>query len=609
MSAFRTIDDDLSPTNAKLVTPLLTDMYQISMTYAHWKGGRVNDHAVFDLFFRKCPFKGEFALFCGLEEVLRFCHSFRFSESDIVYLKKLMPAADPEFFVWLSQLTCSEVKLYSHKEGSIVFPREPLIRVEGPLGITQLLETTLLTLVNFPSLIATNAARMRIAAGAKAECLEFGLRRAQGPDGGISASRYAIMGGFHGTSNVAAGSLFGMDVKGTHAHAYVMSYTGLKDLRTRRLQPAGGGEEVDFVALVLSKRSQLYGGHCTSSDSEMAAFISFAQAFPDGVLALVDTYDTLSSGVPNFIAVALALRDAGFSARGVRLDSGDLAYLSRETRAMLKCGCGALASTHPAATAHSRPCTPHPSTTPRFPPPFHLRRADEKYGSSLASVTIVASNDLNEGVLLSLAKQGHSIDAFGVGTNLVTCQAQPALGMVFKLVELSGEPRIKISQDSAKITIPGQKEVFRLLGSEGVPLLDIMIRAGEARPKAGKRLLAHHPFDEKKRVYVTPAFVIPLLRLVWLGKRAAVPDDLDAAELAAIAAAGGGGGGARAHHLRARSPPLDELRAFTAAQVKLVREDHLRPLNPTPYKVSVSTELFQFIRELLLRDIPIAEIS
>lgn len=212
---------------------------------------------------------------------------------------------------------------------------------------------------------------------------------------------------------------------------------------------------------------------------------------------------------------------------------------------------------------------------------------------------------------MSLAKQGHSIDAFGIGTNLVTCQAQPALGMVYKLVELNGEPRIKLSQDSAKITLPGSKEAFRLIGAEGVPLLDLMIRQGEARPVAGKRILARAAFDEKKRAYITPAIVIPLLRLVWCGSRASVPDGLDANDTAAFAAAAAGysPGAPRAYALRAPSPSIEELRAFCGAQVRLLREDHLRPLNPTPYKVSVSTELFHFIHDMLLREVPIPELE
>ena len=243
----------------------------------------------------------------------------------------------------------------------------------------------------------------------------------------------------------------------------------------------------------------------------------------------------------------------------------------------------------------------------------------------------MASNDLNEAVLLSLADQGHEINTFAIGTNLVTCQAQPALGMVYKLVEINGEPRIKLSQDTVKTTIPGAKEVYRLLGQEGVPLMDLMIRAGEPRPQPGKRILARHPFDEKKRAYVTPTVVLPLLRLVFCGRAtAAVQPEYPAFAAAegaspsvrAAAAAGaapaaedaggaGGAGGAPGGAVGARvaAPSILQLKAFVKAQLSLFREDHLRLLNPTPYKVSLSTELFHFLHELLLKEVPIPEMN
>ena len=225
---------------------------------------------------------------------------------------------------------------------------------------------------------------------------------------------------------------------------------------------------------------------------------------------------------------------------------------------------------------------------------------------------IVASNDINEQVLHALGDQGHSIDTFGIGTNLVTCQAQPALGMVYKLVEIKGEPRIKLSQDASKVTIPGRKEAFRLIGAEGVPILDLVVRVGEMQPQARKRVLCRHPFEEKLRAFVTPTHVIPLLRLVWLGKAARPEAGGAGAAAAGFAPSTGAGGGAaavRPHNLRAPFPPLAELRAFVHAQLALIREDHLRPLNPTPYKVSVSTELFHYIHDLWMREIPIAELE
>lgn len=532
----------MKPVNS-LVNPLLTDMYQISMTYAHWKNDRVNDDAVFDLFFRKPPFKGEYCIFCGLEEVLRFCSTFQFTDSDIDYLKTIMPHCENEFFLWLRKLDCSEIKLHSIKEGSLVFPREPLIRVEGPLGIAQLLETTLLCLVNYPSLVATNAARMKLAAGPNAELLEFGLRRAQGPDGGVSASKYSYIGGFDGTSNVIAGKLFGINVKGTHAHAYVMSYMSMADLKSTKIMR--GGEEVEFVQLVLAKRQLLYGA-CESSESELAAFISYAQAFPNGLLALVDTYDTLKSGVVNFISVGLALHELGFKPVGIRLDSGDLSYLSKETRKLFK-------------------------------------EADARIGETVFThCKIVASNDLDEDVLLRLNMDGHEINMFGIGTNLVTCLKQPALGCVFKLVEINGKPRIKLSEVVEKIIVPGRKTIYRLTGVDGHPLIDIMQGVHEPPPKVGERILCRHPFAESKRANVTPLKVECILQLVFDGsKNPRIPIPL---------------------------PSLQEIRSFVLQQISGMRPDHMRPTNATPYKVSVSNELYTFMHKLWLENAPISDI-
>jgi nicotinate phosphoribosyltransferase len=529
------------------VTPLLTDMYQFSMAYAYWRAGRAEDASVFDLYFRKAPFHGEFTVFAGLEECLRFVQTYRFSPAQIAFLRGAMPTADPAFFDYLSALDCSGVTIHGMAEGTVVFPREPLLRIEGPLGICQLLETTLLNLCNFASLITTNAARFRAVAGPRAKLYEFGLRRAQGPDGGMSASRYALIGGFDGTSNVAAAMEAECVPVGSHAHALVSAYASPDDLpiSCRTLNGVNILEE----ALRVRKEMDFMG----SNTGELAAFVSFATAFPTRFVALVDTYDTLGSGVPNFICVARAMAIAGGSAYGVRLDSGDLAYLSKETRRM-------------------------------------LRAADVRFGagSNLVACTILASNDINEHVLSSLGEQGHEIDSFGIGTHLVTCQAQPALGMVYKLVEILGRPCMKLSNEAAKITLPGAKEVFRLLGSEGTPLMDLVIRVGEARPMPGKRTLARHPFDETRRAYVTPSAVLPLLRVVWQGSKT------------------GGGGGT---NLRAPFPSVSALQTFVRAQLALLREDHLRPLNPTPYKVSVSPELFHFLHDLWMKEVPIRELT
>jgi nicotinate phosphoribosyltransferase len=278
------------------------------------------------------------------------------------------------------------------------------MRIEGPVSKAQLLETTLLTLVNYASLVATNAARFRSATGADKTLLEFGLRRAQGPDGGLSASKYCYLGGFDGTSNVLAGKLYGIPIRGTHAHAYVNSYESMENLTERELRDRISGQRRPFADLCLQYLNEL--GPILkilpeeTNKGELAAFISYAIAFPTNFLALVDTYDVLKSGVPNFLAVARALHECNYQAVGLRLDSGDLAYLSLEVRAKF----------HETAIKFNLPYMEH--------------------------FTIVASNDINEDTLVSLEKQGHSIDSFGIGTHLVTCQKQPALGCVYKLVEV-----------------------------------------------------------------------------------------------------------------------------------------------------------------------------
>ncbi|XP_055351332.1 nicotinate phosphoribosyltransferase-like [Paramacrobiotus metropolitanus] len=546
-------DGAFRPTNC-LVQPLLTDLYQITMTYAYWKSGKKDCYAVFDLFFRKNPFDGEFTIFCGLEECLRYISSFHFSVEDIEYIKSIMPATiEPEFFHYLSEITTKDIKIYAVPEGSVVFPREPLIRVEGPLPVAQLLETTLLTLVNYPSLVATCAARIRLAAGPKKELLEFGLRRAQGPDGGISATKYVYMGGFDGTSNALAGKLFNIPVRGTHAHSFVAAFQSMSEVKNRMLKHKKTGAEVDFITLCQNYRAEM--AHLfhvidneegsTANNGELAAFAQYAIAFPDRFLALVDTYDTLRSGVLNFCAVAKALWDLEYKAVGIRLDSGDLAYLSREARK-------------------------------------HFRQIASRYEMPwFASVTIVASNDLNEETIYSLNEQQHQIDCFGVGTHLVTCRKQPALGCVFKLVELDNEPRIKLSQDVGKVTIPGRKTFYRLVGGSGnEALVDIVQGVDEAPPEPGKRILCRHPFEESKRANVLPVSVECMHELYF-----------DNGQV-----------------LREKLPTMQQIRENVKRHLELLRDDHKRRLNPTPFKVSVSPELYTYLHDLWMANAPIGEL-
>lgn len=537
------------PINA-LVTPLLTDLYQITMTYAFWKNGRHNDAATFELFFRKNPFRGEFTIFCGLDEVLKFVDNFRFSDDDIAYLRESpsLKNCDPDFWEYLRNIDCSQVTVCALKEGTIAFPRIPLIVVRGPLGIGQLLETTLLTLVNYPSLLTTNAARMVLAAEEenaakhkkKPVCVEFGLRRAQGPDGGFSASKYSAVGGFVGTSNVQAGKMLGLKIAGTHAHSFVQAYRHLDEVKTLTAMDKKTGEQVVLLPRVLKYRQENEDHYKLTNDGELAAFIAYASAFPEAFLCLIDTYDTIKSGVRNFCLVSLVLDDLGYTPLGVRLDSGDLAYLSRR-------------------------CAKVFSDMKR---PF------------FGTLDIVASNDINEEVLRALNKEGHAVTVFGIGTNLVTCQAQPALGCVYKLVEISGVPRIKLSQDIEKVLIPGQKKPYRLYGVDGWPLLDLMVQEGEEAPIDGVRILCRDPFVERKRAAVTPSKVVPLHQEFYKNGESLIP-----------------------------IPDLYETKRYVQAQLACIRTDVLRPINPAPYKVSVSQNLFTFLHDLWQEETPVAEIS
>ncbi|KAK6116224.1 hypothetical protein DH2020_050020 [Rehmannia glutinosa] len=604
------------PTNP-MVTPLLNDLYQFTMAYAYWKGGKHNERAVFDLYFRRNPFGGEYTVFAGLEECIRFIANFRFTEDEIAFVQaSLPPSCEIGFYDYLRGIDCSDVEIHAISEGFVVFPKIPLMRVEGPVAVVQLLETPLVNLINYASLVATNAARHRFVAGKSKLLLEFGLRRAQGPDGGIGASKYCYMGGFDATSNVAAGKLFGIPLRGTHSHAFVSSFMSPDEITEKSLKSSDSSNICeDFVSLVqawLSKLkfgtsyealdvldvyhllekesewSQLLGGiFGETNQSELAAFASYALAFPKNFLALVDTYDVMRSGVPNFCAVALALNDLGYKALGIRLDSGDLAYQSCETR--------------------------------KF-----FQAIEKEFGvADFGRTNITASNDLNEETLDALNKQGHEIDAFGIGTHLVTCYAQPALGVVFKLVEINNQPRIKLSEDVSKVSIPCKKRCYRLYGKEGYPLVDIMTGENEPSPKVGERILCRHPFNESKRAYVVPKRVEELLKCFWPGRSgnvfvssAAPMTELNPYQVHFLCASDILYLGVHKFMQpvsdgkeREELPPIKLIRERCINQLNLMRPDHMRRLNPTPYKVSVSAKLYDFIHFLWLNEAPVGELQ
>jgi nicotinate phosphoribosyltransferase len=363
---------------------LLTDLYQLTMAYGYWKAGIHRREAVFHLHFRENPFSGGFTIACGLAAVIEYFERLRFDRDDLAYLAGLTagdgsPLFEKPFLDFLGHYPLVP-DVDAVPEGTVVFPHEPLVRVRGPLIRSQIPETALLTLLGFPTLVATKAARV-VQAARGDPVLEFGLRRAQGIDGGVTASRAAYVGGCAATSNLLAGRLFGIPVRGTHAHSWVMCF-----------------------------------------DEDLAAFRAYAEAMPNNCVFLVDTYDSLE-GVRRAVEVGQWLKARGQRLLGIRLDSGDLACLSIEARKILD-------------------------------------------DAGFPDAAILASNDLDETIIASLKEQGAAIGVWGVGTRLATAYDCPALGAVYKLSAVRSpdgpwEDRIKLSEQLAKISIPGMLQVRR----------------------------------------------------------------------------------------------------------------------------------------------------
>lgn len=378
---------------------MMTDLYELTMMQGYFLNGN-NDTVVFDMFYRTNPSGSAYAITCGLAQVIDYVKNLSFSYDDIDYLRSLHIFRE-DFLSYLAGFHFSG-DIYAIPEGTVVFPKEPLIKVIAPIMEAQLVETAILNIVNHQSLIATKASRVDYAAGGGV--MEFGLRRAQGPDAGTLGARAAVIGGCTGTSNVLAGELFGIPVQGTHAHSWIMSFP-----------------------------------------DEYTAFKTYADMYPDACILLVDTYDTLKSGVPNAIRVfeEMRARDIHPKLYGIRLDSGDLAYLSKKARAML----------------------------------------DE---ARFTDAVISASSDLDEYLIDSLRTQGAAITSWGVGTNLITSADNPAFGGVYKLAaikkadETEFTAKIKISENPEKITNPGNKTIFRIYDNETKKIkADLICLVGE----------------------------------------------------------------------------------------------------------------------------------
>lgn len=472
---------------------LLTDLYQLTMAYGYWKLGRSEQEAVFHLFFRKTPFAGGYAVAAGLGPAIDFLKAFRFDESDVDYLSTLtgnddQPLFEDGFLEYLKELrlTCDVDAML---EGTVAFAQQPLVRLKGPILQCQLLETALLNIINFQTLIATKAARINQATGGE-PVLEFGLRRAQGIDGGLSASRAAYIGGCAATSNVLAGKKFGIPVKGTHAHSWVMSF-----------------------------------------DDETEAFDRYAEAMPNNCVFLVDAYDTLE-GVRKAVDVGRRLRERGHEMVGIRLDSGDLAYLSIEARKLLD-------------------------------------------NAGFPDATIVASNDLDENIIQSLKGQGAKIAVWGVGTKLATAYDQPALGGVYKLGAIrdaSGEwhPKLKLSEQAAKTSIPGVLQVRRFENENG--LLGDMIY-DELRGIDGRGVLVDAKDTNRRKRIPAGATGTDLLVPVLRGGEVVAPNE-----------------------------GVDEARARTQQELRRLHPTVKRLLNPHEHPVGLDVGLSE-LREEMIREV------
>lgn len=415
---------------------LLTDLYELTMAYGYWKSGKAEEEAVFHLFFRRQPFQGGYTVAAGLESVVAYINNFHFSPEDLNYLSTLQtetqkPLFEEDFLRYLEDLRLS-CDLDAVVEGEIVFPNEPLIRVQGPLLQAQILESALLNLVNFSSLIATKAARICYAAQGE-PVIEFGLRRAQGVDGALTASRSSYIGGCEATSNLLAGKMFGIPVKGTHAHSWIMAF-----------------------------------------DSEIESFEAYANAMPDNCFFLVDTFDTVQ-GVKNAIIVGKKLREKGRQLLGIRLDSGDLTYLSIQARKLLD-------------------------------------------AAGFTEAKILATNELNEFLIADMKNQGAKIALWGVGTQLVTGHSQAALDGVYKISALKKEGqwqnKIKLSESMSKTSTPGLLQVQRFFdpehGYSGDAIIDI-----RTEPKEGVEII--DPLDATRRKFFSSStsfrsLLVPLFR-------------------------------------------------------------------------------------------------
>ena len=472
---------------------LLTDLYELTMMQGYFKEKNANETVIFDMFYRNNPHGNGFAICAGLAQVIEYIENLRFSPEDIEYLRSLS-LFDEDFLEYLKDFSFTG-DIYAIPEGTVVFPREPLVKVIAPIMQAQLIETALLNLINHQSLMATKAGRIVQAARGDG-VMEFGLRRAQGPDAGTYGARAAMIAGCIGTSNVLCGKLFDVPVKGTHAHSWIMSFP-----------------------------------------DELTAFRTYAKLYPSACILLVDTYDTLNSGIPNAIKVFTEMKEAGIPLTfyGIRLDSGDLAYLSKKAKKMLD-------------------------------------------AAGFTDAVISASNDLDEYLIDSLKMQGAAINSWGVGTNLITSKDCPSFGGVYKLAAIMDKaagqfiPKIKLSENAEKITNPGNKTIQRIYDKETGKIIADLICLVDEKYDTNNSLLLFDPIETWKKTLLAPGTYTLRELLVPVFKEGKCVY---------------------------QSPKVMDIREYCKKELDTLWDESRRLMNPHTVHVDLSNELWHMKNQLL----------